>query len=494
MRNHARTALTSTLAACLLAAAGCNSNDGVGPGLLAPAPRAQTTQLAITLDGSIDEWPADKAALADAHYLYLRLAVEGESRAIQASHEPLTILLDVDANAATGVRIDEPANTLGVDLEVRFSPRRDDGSPGRGVAVIAHTADGPRALSHADIDLLVAPTHAADWYEVRLSRLLPDGLPRAGLASDGRASGLIVLHDAGGQVAGWSDPFTVALSPAASGTHLGEADLPRKPRGAIRIVSWNVEHAAPMRNAGPFANAILALEPDAVLVQEWTLDTPGQLRGWFTASLPASDGRPWHTRTGDGWGVGIVSKHPLEPLGPTRLELPGHEAPVRFIGAIAHTPSGPVALASLHLKCCGSAGGPEDAQRIAEARLINATLADALTGVAHGALVIAGDVNLVGRRTPLDTLAGGLASGGGDLAVAAPRVLGDAAYYTWSDPETEFSPGRLDFALVGGGRIVNAFVLDTARLSDASLQRIGLDRGDTAASDHRPVVIDVMPK
>ena len=494
MLNHARTVVSWTIAACVLAAAGCNTSDRGGPSLLASAPRAPTTQLAITLDGSIDEWPADKAALADAHYLYLRLMIEGEPRSIQASHESLTILLDVDADATTGARVDEPADSLGVDLEVRFSPRRDDGTPGRGVAVIAHTADGPRTLSHADIGLLVAPTHAADWYEVRVSRLLPDGLPRAGLASDGRASGMIVLHDAGGQVAGWSDPFTVALAPAASGPHLGDADLPRKPRGAIRIVSWNVEHAAPMRNAGPFANAILALEPDVVLVQEWTLETPGQLRGWFTASLPASDGRPWHTRTGDGWGVGIVSKHPLEPLGPTRLELPGHKTPVRFIGAVADTPSGPVALASIHLKCCGGADGPEDAQRNAEARLINATIADALAGVPHDALVIAGDVNLVGRRTPLDTLATGLASGGGSLSVAAPRVLGDAAYYTWSDPETEFSPGRLDFALVGGGRIVNAFVLDTTRLSDAALQRIGLDRGDTAASDHRPVVIDVVPR
>ncbi|HRQ71820.1 MAG TPA: endonuclease/exonuclease/phosphatase family protein [Phycisphaerales bacterium] len=494
MLHHARTALPWTLAACLLASAGCNSADNGSPSLLAPAPRTPATQLAVTLDGSIDEWPADKAVLADAHYLYLRLAVEGTTRAIQASHESLTILLDVDADAATGTRIDEPANSLGVDLEVRFSPRRDDGSPGRGVSVVAHTPDGPRTLSHADLDLLVAPTHAAEWYELRLSRILPDGLPRAGLASDGRASGMIVLHDAGGQVAGWSDPFTVALAPAAREPHLGDADLPRKPRGAVRIVSWNVEHAAPMRNAGPFANAILALEPDVVLVQEWTLETPGQLRGWFTASLPASDGRPWHTHLGDGWGVAIVSKHPLEPLGPTRLELPGHEAPVRFIGAIAHTPSGPVALASIHLKCCGGADGPEDAQRNAEARLINATLADALTGVQHGALVIAGDVNLVGRRKPLDTLAAGLASGGGNLAIAAPRVLGDAAYYTWSDPGTEFSPGRLDFALVGGGRIVNAFVLDTARLSDAALERIGLDRTDTAASDHRPLVIDVMPR
>lgn len=494
MLNHARTALPSTLAACLVAFTGCGTSDNGGRSLLAPIQRTPAAPLAITLDGSIDDWPADKAALADAHYLYLRLAVEGTPRALQASHETLTVLIDADADATTGTRVEEPKNTLGVDLEVRFSPRRDDGSPGRGVAVIAHTSDGPRTLSHADIDLLVAPTHAADWYELRLSRILPDGLPGAGLATDGRASGMIVLHGADGHVAGWSDPFTVALGPAAGTPHLGDADLPRKPRGAIRIVSWNVEHASPMRNAGPFANVILALEPDVVLVQEWTLDTPGQLRGWFTASLPASDGRPWHTRTGDGWGVGIVSKHPLEPLGPARLELPGHDTPVRFIGAVAHTTAGPIALASLHLKCCGGADGPEDAQRAAEARLINATLADALTGIQHDAIVIAGDVNLVGSRTPLDKLAAGLASGGADLAVAAPSVLGDAAFYTWTDPRSEFSPGRLDFALVGGGRIVNAFVLDTARLSDASLQRIGLDRTDTAASDHRPLVIDVMPR
>ncbi|MCW5777738.1 MAG: hypothetical protein KIS87_14980, partial [Phycisphaeraceae bacterium] len=193
MLNHARTALPWTLAACLAAVAGCGTSDNGGPRLLAPVQRTTTSQLAITLDGAIDDWPADKAALADAHYLYLRLAVEGPPRAIQASHETLTILIDADADSATGARIEQPENSLGVDLEVRISPKRDDGSPGRGVVVIAHTAEGQRTLSHADIDLLVAPTHAAEWYELRLSRILPDGLPRAGLASDGRASGMIVL-------------------------------------------------------------------------------------------------------------------------------------------------------------------------------------------------------------------------------------------------------------------------------------------------------------
>jgi hypothetical protein len=36
-------------------------------------------------------------------------------------------------------------------------------------------------------------------------------------------------------------------------------------------------------------------------------------------------------------------------------------------------------------------------------------------------------------------------------------------------------------------------VLDTTRLSDASLIGAGLQRGDTAASDHNPIVVDIKP-
>jgi hypothetical protein len=89
-----------------------------------------------------------------------------------------------------------------------------------------------------------------------------------------------------------------------------------------------------------------------------------------------------------------------------------------------------------------------------------------------------------------------LDANGSDLSVAPARVLGDAAFYTWQDDKTEFPPGRLDYLAFGegGAQLINAFVLDTRRLGDRSLASMGLNRADTDASDHLPVVIDLSPR
>jgi hypothetical protein len=110
--------------------------------------------------------------------------------------------------------------------------------------------------------------------------------------------------------------------------------------------------------------------------------------------------------------------------------------------------------------------------------------------------IIAGDYNLVGSRAPLDVLRADLDIGGMQLVPVETMVLGDAAIYTWFSPQSEFSAGRLDWGIAGstGAQIVNAFVLDARRLTDRALGAMGLDRGDTAASDHLPLVVDLRPR
>jgi prophage tail gpP-like protein len=43
-------------------------------------------------------------------------------------------------------------------------------------------------------------------------------------------------------------------------------------------------------------------------------------------------------------------------------------------------------------------------------------------------------------------------------------------------------------------RAVNTFILDTTRLGEESLARLGLDATDSAATDHRPVIVDLAPR
>jgi hypothetical protein len=103
-------------------------------------------------------------------------------------------------------------------------------------------------------------------------------------------------------------------------------------------------------------------------------------------------------------------------------------------------------------------------------------------------------MNLVGSRDPLSVFERGYYATSGRMSTIDAFVLGDTSMYTWTDDRSTFAPGRLDYILhnEAGTRVVNAFILDTSRLSVESLARLGLDADDSAATDHRPVVVDLV--
>lgn len=463
----------------------------------ARATRPPTATPSIVLDGRTTEWPETAAALADRDHLFFRIAVPDEVT-LQAASEPVTVLIDLDANPGTGMTPPTPraAEGLGFDIGIEFSPRDGRG----GVSAFALDPGGAHTpLPPAQLALQFAPTHASNAFELRLSRHAdtPPAL-RSLLAQAGNAVSMVVLQDAAGQTVGWSDPETFSKPQASPAPVLSEAALPAKPAGAIRIVSWNVRRAAPMSNAGPFSHVLQALDADAILLQEWTGADAATLQAWFTAVV--SGDKTWAARTSADQGVAIVAPHPVQPLGPNQLVVEdqggGTSDPVRWVAGTVQTPAGNVALASVHLTCCGGSGSPEDQRRLAEAQVINAAMAEAFAAAGTPLRVIGGDINLVGSRRPMEILGAGLDTDGSELAPTAAMVLGDAAFDTWSDASTQFTPGRLDYILIGdgGAQVIHAFVLDTARLGDAALARIGLDRTDTASSDHRPVVVDIRPR
>ena len=74
-------------------------------------------------------------------------------------------------------------------------------------------------------------------------------------------------------------------------------------------------------------------------------------------------------------------------------------------------------------------------------------------------------------------------------------MLGDDVIYTWTEEGSRFPAGRLDYMLTSPStlRVVGEWILDTARLDDESLSAMGLMRRDSAATDHRPLIVDLMP-
>jgi endonuclease/exonuclease/phosphatase family metal-dependent hydrolase len=487
--------LTAVLAGCALAmAAGCASTG------TAPEPThdpLEATGLRVMVDGLLDEWPEGVAALADAHYLYLTFTLPGDEFTLQSFGETVELWLDIDNDRSTGVADASVPETalMGTDIRVEFSPHAN-GGVGYGTRVRALDSQGRSTeLSHADIDLIFAPTFASDSFELRVSRHLDHigAVPQPGLASNGDAAAAFVLSDSTGRVIGASDPVVIDLPRAADGPRLADTPMPVRPEGAIRVLSYNVLKASPRKDADRFARIIQAVSPDVILLQEWDDATRAELEGWFTALIP-SEG-VWRAHVPTGGSVAIASTHPIRTLAPEFISVVGRAQPIRFVGAVVETPLGDAAVASVHLKCCGSKDSPEDLTRMEEAEAINDALRAALGDSGPAIRLIGGDFNLVGSRPPLDLIREGLDADGSDLSVADPHVVGDASVYTWSDANSPFTPGRLDYMVYSdaGARLAQAFVLDTSRLSDRALARLGLDRTDTSASDHLPVVIDLLP-
>lgn len=452
-------------------------------------PRDRLAVGRIVLDGSIGEWPGDAAVVADGDYLYFRFSVEGSEIPPQSASQTLSLWLDLDASSATGQMRDRPppARTMGVDLEIQFAPRGESGQVRPGTAVYAIGPRGERrAIGHAAVDLVVLPTHAASWYEGRITRYLGSepGLPGTSMEGSGPIRGLFVVLDAEGPTDLWSDPFEAVLPPAGPGRPTADEPLPGRLPQTLRVVSYNVHDSGPSVSPAPFDRLFQALQPDVVLVQEWREDA-ATLAGWFTALVPT--GSNWSAVADPDAGVGVISRYELVPLVGS---APRAEAGlVRTVAARVDTPDGPVLVASVHLKCCGSVGTAEDQRRLAEARTIRDTLHGAMAEFEPVGIVVGGDLNLVGALEPMRALATGLDLDSSDLAVAEPFVLGDWTQVTWSSPDSPFVPGRLDYVLFSEStmRVEQAFVVDTSRLSPALT---GLDKADTSASDHLPVVVD----
>lgn len=467
--------------------------------LIAPVALAQdgmefvqtATEVAITVDGDVSEWPQGAYVAATPTHVFFRFRVPAPVT-LTASPVPVRLVIDVDGSNDTG----QVSFGMGVDLDITIAD--PTAKTDRGPAVtIRHmaTPDGT-PVSAADVGLLIAPTHASEWFEVRLDRAgsIFAGAPAV---ADPIAKLRMFFGDRQpvepplGLVAGVIP--TKAQPPATL-----SADLPLRDPGAVRVLSWNVLWEEPTKNAAGFQRIIEAVKPDVILFQEWARENMSEssVAEWLN-SHAAWAGRPWAAEASEGWGVAVASFHPLSRRGPDSL-LAGEgrwDYPVRLAAAEVATPIGTVIFGSVHTKCCGALGTDEDTRRAAEAQAINATLEDLAAAAKTDLVVLGGDFNLVGTTAILSLATTGLDSDGSNLRPALPRVLGDrSAVYTFGRRGGGI-PSRLDYVTFPDAalRVSAAFVLDTTVLDDASLAAMNLQREDSLASDHLPVVVDLLP-
>ncbi|MCA9278636.1 MAG: endonuclease/exonuclease/phosphatase family protein [Phycisphaeraceae bacterium] len=482
------------LATCVLLA-GCNG-DGSTTTPSSSTSTNPTTAAVVHVDGDTSEWPASDVIQADEHYLYLRVRPSAQPRTLQSFDGMLRLVLDLDGDTQTGLATSGPTvrdasgneGMIGAEVEIVFSPS-EDGAQGRGVACARLNADGSTApISNGDVGLMFAPTYADNWYEMRIPReaaALPELRERGK-----RVVGVFEMLNLNGEAIGATPMFSARL-PAMQPDLGVEMGLPTRGFGQVRVMSYNVLFTSPVKNPNGFSALIQAADPDIILFQEWHDGTAEDIENWLAAFAPGP--QPWRVIKGEQTGVAIASRYAMTAASVSDAPMSGGSSPLRVIAGTIYSPIGPISAASVHLKCCGFAGSPEDQKRMAEAEAINQRLAAAWDTGSDRARVIAGDLNLVGSRPPLDILRAGLDHDGTSLEVADARVLGDGSTYTWRDWESDFTPGRLDWMMVGDARasIARSFVIDPSRLSDKALAAIGITADDANGSDHLPVVADI---
>jgi endonuclease/exonuclease/phosphatase family metal-dependent hydrolase len=462
----------------------------------------------IVIDGRFDDWssvpvavvdPADAPEAAidfrevrvthDDRFVHLLVDVERDVN-IQHLGGTARLLLDTDGNVRTGETV---GGLDGVDAVVELTPPDPEGRGrhGRGVGLRVIGVTEPR--NPYDIGFTFGPTHAARSFEMRMDRrAVVAGLPRFLVGR--RFSARLEFTDLRGDVADTTDPFTHELSPVDPVPGDQRSDpLTRPSRADLRIVSWNVNFGGLLRRPEPFGRILRALDPDVILLQEIREDaTPLQLvefaRRWVPGGRAARSG--WNALIGAGGGdlrCAVVTRLDLDTSRALHV-VPFPDLPQRTIRVAAAEVGQRRRLLVLsgHLRCCGWAGSFEDRTRQVEADALRRAVLDAQRETEADGVIIAGDLNLVGSRRPLDLLAEGLDGDGSDLTVAEALQIDGRSNATWGDPDLPFVPGRLDFLPI------NAFLMDTRDLEPRWLERHGLRGDDTAsASDHLPLVADL---
>ncbi len=257
---------------------------------------------------------------------------------------------------------------------------------------------------------------------------------------------------------------------------------------AFRIAAYNTERNGiqDISRRDQIYRQLRAVEADVYCFEEeWNLPAASIATAMGQAD-PHEDSAVWNVHKIN--GAHIASRSPVIPISSFNS---------RYAAAIVELPGGPIAVLAIHPKCCGFIGSSEDAQRIAQTQGMIQTL-DALRAAHFGVryvnipIVIVGDWNLVGSRTPLTMLENAPDHGLRDWLL--PHLVGDEAF-TWVGRGTgagSFSPGRLDLCAYSADRLVrrNGFVLDSRTLGKQARTSLGLEQNDSAASDHLMIVAD----
>jgi hypothetical protein len=449
----------------------------------------------------------------DPDAVYLQLRLNGDF-ALHAMPGTLALLLDADGDSATG---GARQGMWGVDAVIEFSAplgpegmrmgtglRRPDASGGLDSLVPANVAG-----------VMAAPSHASSMHEVRI--------PRGGAVPFGaRMRGRLVSMDSAGGVVQETNVFTADLAdprPRLPARGAWETDpLARPPAADFRLVSWNVGRETLFQRPDAFGAILRPIAPDLLMLDEVAGGhSVEEVEALLNRILPGD--RPWRAVYGTSGGSqrGVIAVR-----GPAPVVVPAFagtlpypdsardvvsagdsgaaawlrsrlEAHVPVTGAIVEVGGRRLLAVTMDLESGGGPGSSKDRLRRMEALVIRDAVAAAVRAGGMDGVLLAGDLNLVASPDPLDILAAGADLDGGVLHVPLPLRLDGVSAATWENPVEAFTPGRLDYVLVGHAGIGSGsqFIFRAADLAPEWRALHGVPADASRVTDHLPVVTDL---
>jgi endonuclease/exonuclease/phosphatase family metal-dependent hydrolase len=255
----------------------------------------------------------------------------------------------------------------------------------------------------------------------------------------------------------------------------------------VRIVSFNTyyEGLSDPDRAEAMGRLLNSVNGDVYCFQEeWKTEGHGEI---LKRLMPLENDNPWHIHKVH--GNVIASKYPLKAL-PSRND--------RYAAAHIGLAENHLFVINVHLKAMGYIDSREDHLRTQQANDIIATIAEIHRGQhskddpagTKPAIVIVGDFNLVGSRTPLDRIIGKNDYGLKDWLI--PNLIGESVV-TWRGASRDsFSPGKLDYVVYSARTLMpkNGFILNSELLNQAERRQLKLDAADSTLSDHLSMTVD----
>ena len=345
---------------------------------------------------------------------------------------------------------------------------------------IWHDNDPALTVTNESVGYAVAPSYASNEFELGID------LQMFGVV----LGSPITINFSSSDSLTSAATYTIALSNVII-TQGRSAD--RSPGTTFRIASLNTYVTGLLNSTQrpQIQRLVDAMNADIYCFQEEYYSYPEDIAQALAEANPMEDGATWNVS--QYYDMAIASRSPLISLssGSGRhgviVDLPGEG------------PEDAVVIFSIHPKCCGYIGSSSDLTRISQMNGLITTVTDLRAGTLgsqyepyrQAPVIIIGDWNLVGSRTPLDLVTN---PAGLNMVDALPANLIGEDVMTWRTNTGEtFCPGRLDlmaYQASNGLDLLGSFILDSALLNPAELLTLGLQSTDSSCSDHLMLVGD----